>query len=84
MKLICLCQTVTGLMRARSETLSIPVGILPLGHYNTLATRLFGSTPPSEAERMAAATMAVIRGKTRKLNAYRVETLDVSTIPLKC
>ncbi|KAK9507455.1 hypothetical protein O3M35_007307 [Rhynocoris fuscipes] len=71
-----LSETLTGLMRSRGELCRIPVGVLPLGQTNTLAGTLFiDSSKDDHIKWMAEATMAVVKGNTKPIDAFRIEVL---------
>ncbi|KAL1122212.1 hypothetical protein AAG570_003617 [Ranatra chinensis] len=73
-----LSETLTGLMRMKGELCRIPIGVLPLGRTNTLANTIFSRPKDQTRAQMAEATMAIIKGNTRPVNALRIEVLDQS------
>lgn len=64
-------------MRHQGEVCKIPIGVLPLGKTNTLAQRLFGPEICNTYNGMANATMAVIKGNTKLIDAIRIEIIQV-------
>jgi len=78
-----LSETITGIMRTKGELCDIPIGVLPLGKTNTLAQRIFG--PVNDDNRvlqMANATMAVVKGNTKSVNAMKVQVLESEHKPV--
>lgn len=74
-----LSEAVSG-MKRRADGTQCPVGVLPLGRTNTLATKLFAadSAASSDLENvrtMANAAYAVIAGKKEKKDVMRIEVL---------
>lgn len=65
-------------MRYKGELCKIPVGVLPLGKTNTLAKRLYGVENCSSYTGMVNATMAIIKGNTKTIDAFRIELLQVT------
>lgn len=73
---------VTGVMRRYKDNISavknIPIGILPLGNTNSVASSLFhGYEDLKEVRELADATMAIVRGKTTLVDVMKVELLEV-------
>ncbi|XP_014250212.1 acylglycerol kinase, mitochondrial isoform X1 [Cimex lectularius] len=71
-----LSEAVTGLMRSNGELCKIPIGVLPLGQRNSLASILFERDDSNKVEKMAQATMAIIKGNTKPIDVFRIEPLD--------
>ncbi|XP_014277853.1 acylglycerol kinase, mitochondrial [Halyomorpha halys] len=71
-----LSEIITGLMRYKGELCKIPIGVLPLGKTNTLAKRLYGVEDSTSYSGMVNATMAIIEGKTKTIDAFRIELLQ--------
>jgi diacylglycerol kinase family enzyme len=71
---------VTGLLRRADGDLAVqrkfPIGILPLGQTNTVATSLFFDS--NKVKMMAEATMAVIQEITKPIDVIKIEVLEVS------
>lgn len=77
-----LADVVTGLMRKYSTNLGnvkkCPIGVLPLGQTNKLADTLFEDYEElADVHKMADATMAVVRGATKTIDAVEVQQLEV-------
>ncbi|KAJ8891028.1 hypothetical protein PR048_010537, partial [Dryococelus australis] len=72
-------EAVTGLLRRPDGNLAalrkFPVGILPLGQTNTVASTLF-AVDSNLVRTMANATMAVIREVTKPIDVMKVEALE--------
>ncbi|XP_043269650.1 acylglycerol kinase, mitochondrial [Venturia canescens] len=76
-----LADVVTGLMRKYSTNLGnvkkCPIGVLPLGQTNRLADSLFEDyNELADVHKMADATMAVVRGATKAIDAVEVQPLE--------
>uniref|UniRef100_A0A0A9Y733 Acylglycerol kinase, mitochondrial n=1 Tax=Lygus hesperus TaxID=30085 RepID=A0A0A9Y733_LYGHE len=71
-----LSETITGLMRSRGELCKIPIGVLPLGSRNSVASGLFEEAEQHKVVTMANATLAVVKGNVRPIDAFRVEVLN--------
>jgi acylglycerol kinase len=73
---------VTGLLRRADGDLAVqrkfPVGVLPLGRTNTLATSLFFDS--DKVNMMAEATMAIIKEITKPIDVIKIEVLEVSIL----
>jgi hypothetical protein len=73
---------VTGLLRRADGDLAVqrkfPIGILPLGRTNTVATSLFFDS--DRVKMMAEATMAVIKEITKPIDVIKIEVLEVSIL----
>lgn len=73
-----LSETVTGLFR-RSESNKCPVGILPVGRTNALATKMFSTSNSSsnleQVRNMVNATISVVRGKTENKDVMKIEMI---------
>lgn len=72
----------TGLLRRADGDLAVqrkfPLGILPLGRTNTVATSLFFDS--DRVKMMAEATMAVIKEITKPIDVIKIEVLEVSIL----
>lgn len=55
-----------------------PIGVLPLGRTNTVATSLFFDS--DRVKMMAEATMAIIKEITKPIDVIRIEVLEVSIL----
>lgn len=75
----------TGLLRRADGDFAVqrkfPIGILPLGRTNTVATSLFFDS--DKIKMMVEATMAIIKEITKPIDVLKVEVLEVS-IQLIC
>lgn len=77
-----LSDVVTGIMRRykdnNSAVKNIPIGILPLGSTNSVASSLFyGYENLKEVRELVDATMAIVRGKTKLADVIKVDLLEV-------
>lgn len=70
-------QAVTGLMRENNGKCVNKIGVLPLGRTNSVAYGLLGKDL-HPVESMAGATMNIVRGETKYLDALRIDVLQVS------
>jgi len=71
-----LAEVVTGLFRREdsdSAARRFPVGIVPVGRTNTVASNLFWTQRASQVKLLAASTMAVIKEVTRPLDVMAVQ-----------
>ncbi|KAJ8676710.1 hypothetical protein QAD02_012497 [Eretmocerus hayati] len=76
-----LSDVVTGIMRRCKDNISnakqCPIGVLPLGQTNNVASTLFhGFEDLKEVRELAEATMAVVRGKTKLADVVKVELAE--------
>lgn len=75
-----LSETITGLLRRTDGDISVqrkfPIGVLPLGRTNTLATSLFSNTDSNKVKMMADATMAVIQEITKPVDVVKIQVLE--------
>ncbi|KAJ9596124.1 hypothetical protein L9F63_012708, partial [Diploptera punctata] len=75
-----LSEAVTGLLRRVDGDISVqrkfPIGVLPVGRTNTLATSLFSNTDSNKVKMMADATMAVIREITKPVDVVKIQVLE--------
>lgn len=77
-----LSDVVTGLMRKYQTNVGnvkkCPIGILPLGQTNRMASSLFhGYDELADVHAMADAVMAVVRGDTKTVDVVEVQPLEV-------
>lgn len=77
-----LSDVVTGMMRKYKKNSSTvqncPIGILPLGQTSRIANSLFyGYDKLYEVKQLAEATMAIIKGKTKLVDAIEIQLLEV-------
>lgn len=72
-------ETITGLLRrSGGAAATTPIGVLPCGRTNTLAQQLFGFSNADsvrEVEGMAAAAMAIVRGKLSDTDVIKIEPI---------
>lgn len=72
----------TGLLRRADGDLAVqrkfPIGVLPLGHTNTVAKSLFFDS--DKVKMMAEATMAIIKEITKPIDVIKIEVLEVSIL----
>ncbi|BES87511.1 Diacylglycerol kinase catalytic domain [Nesidiocoris tenuis] len=71
-----LSETITGLMRSRGELCKIPIGVLPLGQRNLVARALFEEADQHNVATVASATLAVIKGNVKPVDAFRIEVIN--------
>lgn len=72
-------EVVTGLLRrvGAERAQDLPIGILPLGRTNTLATLLFpGGEKLAHIKSMADASMAIIQAITTPVDVMKIEVLE--------
>jgi len=72
-----LMEAITGLMRrddADAFCRNVPIGVIPVGENNTLASRLFPCS--DQVEQMTRATMAVIKQLKKPMGVIQVENLS--------
>uniref|UniRef100_A0A2A4K801 Acylglycerol kinase, mitochondrial n=1 Tax=Heliothis virescens TaxID=7102 RepID=A0A2A4K801_HELVI len=70
-------ETVTGLLRRNDDANQFPLGILPLGHTNTIGNTLFETGPGVlRVKQLIEASMAIIKGSTVWKDAMKVEPLE--------
>jgi hypothetical protein len=73
---------VTGLLRRADGDQAVqrkfPIGVLPLGRTNTVATSLFFDS--NKVKMMAEATMAIIKEITQPVDVIKIEVLEVSIL----
>jgi len=70
-------ETITGLLR-RPFRENCPIGVLPVGRTNSLASHLYNFNKSSnlkEVEGMANATISIVRGKTELKDVMKIEVL---------
>ncbi|GFG29208.1 hypothetical protein Cfor_09728 [Coptotermes formosanus] len=71
-------EAVTGLLRRADGDLAVqrkfPIGVLPLGHTNTVAKSLFFDS--DKVKMMAEATMAIIKEITKPIDVIKIEVLE--------
>jgi len=66
---------VTGLLRRQDAAVfakNVPIGIIPLGVTNQVATSIFGKFEKKE-QLMAAATKAVVDGATKSVDVMKIQ-----------
>ena len=54
-----------------------PIGVLPLGRTNTLATSLFSNNDSNKVKMLADATMAIIHEVTKPVDVVKIQVLEV-------
>lgn len=64
-------------MRSRGELCKIPIGVLPLGQRNLVARALFEEADQHNVATVASATLAVIKGNVKPVDAFRIEVINV-------
>ncbi|XP_058833818.1 acylglycerol kinase, mitochondrial [Topomyia yanbarensis] len=71
-------ETISGLKR-RPDGAQCPIGVLPVGRTNNLASALFRNSPErttlEDVRAMANAAYAVVAGKKQKMDVMRIEVL---------
>jgi acylglycerol kinase len=71
-------EAVTGLLRRADGDLAVqrkfPIGVLPLGRTNTVATSLF--LVSDRVKMMSEATMAIIKEMTKPIDVIKIEVLE--------
>lgn len=77
-----LSDVVTGLMRKYESNLhsakQCPIGILPLGITNTIASAFYGDYKSlADVHHMIDATMAIIKNNLRSIDAIEIKLLEV-------
>lgn len=59
-----------------------PVGVIPLGYTNCLATSLFGGNDNNQVKVICEATMAVIRDVRKPVDVMKIESMEVGALLL--
>lgn len=77
-----LSDVVTGLMRKYENNLQsvkqCPIGILPLGSTNTVASRFFKKyIDLPDIHHMIDATMAIVKNNVKSIDAFEIKVLEV-------
>jgi len=62
---------------ADSFSKQVPVGVLPLGRTNSVANAIFLEYP-RQSQKLAEATMSVVKGISQTMDVVRIEALEVS------
>lgn len=80
-----LSDIITGLMRKYENNLQsvrqCPIGVLPLGSTNTVASRFFQKyTDLPDIHHMIDATMAIVKNNFKLIDALEIKVLEVSNI----
>ncbi|KAK9873764.1 hypothetical protein WA026_002119 [Henosepilachna vigintioctopunctata] len=78
-----LCEVVTGLLRRTEENTVglVPIGILPLGRNNALATSLFpGGNSLKRVRSLVDAAMAIVEETTKPIDVMKVEITEKDDI----
>ncbi|KAL3288709.1 hypothetical protein HHI36_003144 [Cryptolaemus montrouzieri] len=76
-----LCEVVTGLLRRTEENTSglVPIGVLPLGRNNSVATSFFpGGNHLVKVRSLVDASMAVVEEATKTVDVMKVEITEES------
>ncbi|KAF5294877.1 hypothetical protein FQR65_LT10675 [Abscondita terminalis] len=73
-----LSEVITGLMRkSESNSLNLPIGVLPLGKTNTIGKSFFpGGDYLQNVRRLADASLAIIKEHTKPIDVMKIEVLQ--------